>query len=129
MVFTLAAIGLPATNGFIGEFLIILGGFKASKIVGVLAATGVIIGAAYMLWLYQNIFFMNVNEKVAGLNDMDGREILTLLPLLVLVFWIGVYPNSFLSFMHVSVGHLLEKVNYGASADISLAQAVINIVK
>lgn len=129
MIFTLASIGLPGMNGFVGEFLIILGGFAASKLVGVLAATGIIIGAAYMLWLYQKIFFMNVNEKVMGLNDMDMREILALLPMVILVFWIGVYPNTFLSFMHVSVGHLLEKVHYGASADINLAQAFIDLMK
>ncbi|UCG77344.1 MAG: NADH-quinone oxidoreductase subunit M [Nitrospirota bacterium] len=129
LVFTLASIGLPSMNGFIGEFLIILGGFKASKLVGVLAATGVIIGAAYMLWLYQNVFFTEVNDKVKDLKDMNGREILTLLPLLILVFWIGVYPNSFLSFMHVSVSHLLEKVNYGASADMNLAQIFIDLIR
>ncbi len=73
MVFTLASIGFPLTNGFIGEFLILLGGFTANKLVGVLAATGVIIGATYMLWLYQKIFFMAVNPKVIGLPDMDVR--------------------------------------------------------
>jgi NADH-quinone oxidoreductase subunit M len=129
MVFTLASIGLPGMNGFIGEFLIILGGFAASKIVGVLAATGVIIGAAYMLWLYQKVFFMNVNEKVAALNDMNMREIVILIPLVVLVFWIGVYPNSFLGFMHVSVSHLLEQVNYGSTSDVNLAQAFIDMVR
>lgn len=111
MVFTLASIGLPGLNGFIGEFLIILGGFKAAKWSGVLAATGIIIGAAYMLWLYQRVFFMETNEKVQGLRDMDFREILTLLPLIILVIWIGIYPNTFLSFMHPSVEHLLQRIN------------------
>ncbi|MGO9611979.1 MAG: NADH-quinone oxidoreductase subunit M, partial [Dissulfurispiraceae bacterium] len=103
MVFTLASIGLPGTNGFIGEFLILLGGFTANKLAGVLAATGVIIGAAYMLWLYQKVFFQETNPKVLAYPDMDFREIITLLPLLLLVFWIGVYPNTFLSFIHTSV--------------------------
>lgn len=111
MVFTLASIGLPGTNGFVGEFLIILGGFTASKTMGVLAATGIIIGAAYMLWLYQRVFFLDTNEKIKGLKDMDTRETLTLIPLLILVLWIGVYPNTFLSFMDVSVQNLLERVN------------------
>lgn len=110
MVFTLASIGLPGLNGFIGEFLIILGGFKAVRWAGVLAATGIIIGAAYMLWLYQRVFFMEMNEKVKGLKDMDLREVLTLLPLIILVLWIGVYPDTFLSFMHPSVEHLLERI-------------------
>jgi NADH-quinone oxidoreductase subunit M len=129
MVFTLASIGLPGMNGFIGEFLIILGGFAASRLAGVLAATGVIIGAAYMLWLYQRIFFMNVNDTVKELPDMNGREILTLLPLLVLVFWIGIYPNAFLSFMHASVTHLLDRVHGNASATADLAQNIVGLIK
>ncbi len=111
MAFTLASIGLPGLNGFIGEFLIILGGFKASMIVGVMAATGIIIGAAYMLWLYQRIFFEKTNPNVVGLKDMDLREIITLAPLLILILWIGVYPNTFLSFLHISVEDILQKIN------------------
>jgi NADH-quinone oxidoreductase subunit M len=111
MVFTLASIGLPGLNGFIGEFLIILGGFKSSMLAGALAATGIIIGAAYMLWLYQRVFFQEVNPKVKGYKDMDIREIITLFPLVVLVFWIGVYPDTFLGFMHESVKELITKLN------------------
>lgn len=110
MVFTLASIGLPGLNGFIGEFLIILGGFKASKLAGALAATGIIIGAAYMLWLYQRVFFQDVNPNIKGYKDMDLREIITLAPLVVLVVWIGIYPNTFLSFMHESVRQLVIKL-------------------
>ncbi len=129
MVFTLSSIGLPATNGFIGEFLILLGGFTANKLAGVLACTGIIIGAWYMLWLYQKIFFMEVNPKVVGLPDMDIRETITLIPLLLLVFWIGVYPSSFLSFMHVSVQHLMERVNAGGMQEANIAKAIMEVVK
>jgi len=130
MVFTLSAIGLPATNGFIGEFLIILGGFTANKLAGVLALTGVIIGAGYMLWLYQKVFFMEVNKKVIGLPDMDIRETIALLPLLFLVFWIGVYPNSFLSFMHASVQHLIERVNMpGGMQEANIAKTLMEVVR
>lgn len=130
MVFTLASIGLPATNGFIGEFLIILGGFTANKWAGVLAATGVIIGAGYMLWLYQKVFFMETNKKVTGLPDMDIRETITLIPLLILVFWIGIYPNSFLSFMHASVQHLIERVNMsGSMQEINIAKTLMEVVR
>jgi NADH-quinone oxidoreductase subunit M len=111
MVFTLAAVGLPGTNGFVGEFLILVGGLTASKPMGVLAATGIIIGAAYMLMLYQKVFFHSTNAKLTRLHDMDRRELLTLLPLLLLVLWIGVYPNAFLGFMDESVKALLERVN------------------
>jgi len=129
MVFTLAAIGLPGTNGFIGEFLTILGGFKANKLVGVLAATGVIIGAAYMLWLYQRLFFMRIHEKVVGLPDMDLREIVALAPLVILVLWIGIYPVPFLDFMHPTVEHLLEKVNVAGTHEVNIARAVMEVIR
>lgn len=129
MVFTLSAIGLPATNGFVGEFLILLGGFTASKLAGVLASTGIIIGAGYMLWLYQRVFFMETNKKVVGLSDMDVRETITLIPMLLLVLWIGVYPSSFLGFMHVSVQHLMERVNTGGVQEASLAKVIMEVVR
>jgi NADH-quinone oxidoreductase subunit M len=115
MLFTLASIGLPGLNGFVGEFLIILGGFKAKKLAGILAATGIVIGAGYMLWLYQRVFFNQLNEKIARIAPMETREALTLFVLSIFVIWIGIYPNTFLSFMHVSVSHLLERVHYGVS--------------
>ncbi len=115
LVFTLASIGFPSLNGFVGEFLILLGGFTAKTWAGFLGATGIIIGAGYMLWLYQRVFFMKVNEKVAGVRDINLREIITLLPMLILIFWIGIFPNTFLSYMHVSVTHLLDQVNQNAS--------------
>lgn len=127
MVFTLASIGLPATNGFIGEFLIILGGFTASKLMGTLSATGIIIGAGYMLWLYQRVFFMEVNPKLQGFKDIDMREILTLVPLVILVFWIGVYPNTFLSFMDVSVQNLISRVNSAGQPQV--AQQILEVIK
>lgn len=116
LFFTLAAVGLPGTNGFIGEFLILLGGFIARPWAAFFAATGLILGAWYMLWLYQRIFFNPVNDKVVGLPELNAREICTLVPMVILVFWIGLYPNAFLSFMHVSVSHLLDQVSQGAQA-------------
>ncbi|HKN19267.1 MAG TPA: NADH-quinone oxidoreductase subunit M [Dissulfurispiraceae bacterium] len=127
IVFTLASIGLPGTNGFIGEFLIILGGFATSKIIGTFSATGIIIGAGYMLWLYQRVFFMEINPKMQGYKDIDLREILTLVPLIILVFWIGVYPNTFLSFMDASVQHLIVRVN--TPVPQNLAQHIIEVVQ
>jgi NADH-quinone oxidoreductase subunit M len=131
MVFTLASIGLPGTNGFIGEFLILLGGFTASKLAGILASSGIIIGAGYMLWLYQRIFFMEVSTKVAKLNDMGQREMLALLPMLILTIWIGVYPSPFLGFMHESVKHLLERVatSGGVHQASAAAQTIMEVVK
>ena len=116
LLFTMAAIGLPATNGFIGEFLILLGSFIRSPWIAFFAATGLILGAWYMLWLYQRIFFNPINDKVVGLAELNTREVLTLIPMVILIFWIGLYPNSMLSFMHVSVAHLLDQVHGGAEA-------------
>ncbi len=121
IILTFASIGLPGTNGFIGEFLIILGAFKAEKIFGVFAATGIILGAGYMLWLYQRIFFQDANPdyEASGshpVHDLSLREVVTLMPLFVLVFWIGFYPNTFLEYMHASVEHLIQQMNLTAVA-------------
>lgn len=120
MAFTLASIGLPGTNGFIGEFLILLGTFRAWKLMCVLAATALIIGAAYMLWLYQKVFFEKTNPEVLhhiqGYGDLNAREIVTLLPLVAAVLWIGFYPNALLSFMDCSVKELINHVIQSAGA-------------
>jgi NADH-quinone oxidoreductase subunit M len=129
MVFTLAAVGLPGTNGFIGEFLTLLGGFTANKLAGVLACSGVIIGAGYMLWLYQKVFFMKINEKVIGLPDMDLREMVAIAPLIIFVLWIGIYPVQFLDFMHPTVEHLLERVNVANLHEINIAKAVVEVIR
>lgn len=129
IVFTLASIGLPATNGFVGEFLILLGGFTASRLAGVLSASGIIIGAGYMLWLYQRVFFMETNPKIAGLKDIDFREMSALLPMIILIFWIGIYPDTFLGFMHESVHHLLERVNDGSAQGVDVAKNLVEIMK
>lgn len=111
LLFTLAAVGLPGTNGFIGEFLILLGSFERAPWTAVVAASGLILGAWYMLWLYQRIFFNEVNEAMHGLRPLDLREMLTLTPMVLLIFWIGLYPNALLGFLHVSAAHLLDQVN------------------
>ncbi|MFN3504730.1 MAG: NADH-quinone oxidoreductase subunit M [Caldimicrobium sp.] len=109
MVFTLASIGLPGTNGFIGEFLILLGTYLKDKLMVVLASTGVIIGAAYMLWLYQRVFFQKPKPHLSALPAMKWNEYLALVPMILLVFLIGFYPNPFLDFMRASVSQLLTK--------------------
>jgi NADH-quinone oxidoreductase subunit M len=121
IILTFASIGLPGTNGFIGEFLIILGAFKAKKILGVIATTGIILGAGYMLWLYQRIFFQDANPdyEPSGqhpVRDLGMREIITLVPMFILVFWIGFHPNTFLDYMHASVEHLIQQMNLTAVA-------------
>ncbi|MBF0183649.1 MAG: NADH-quinone oxidoreductase subunit M [Magnetococcales bacterium] len=112
MVFTMASVGLPGTNGFIGEFLILLGAYLANKGVAVVAATGLVLGAAYMLWMFKKVLFGVVrSDEVAALQDMSMREIVLFIPLLVLVLWIGFYPAPFLKMMHASVEQLLIQAN------------------
>ncbi|MBF0283107.1 MAG: NADH-quinone oxidoreductase subunit M [Magnetococcales bacterium] len=109
MVFTMASVGLPGTNGFIGEFLILLGAFHTNKLVALIAATGVVLGAAYMLWMFKKVVFGEIrNPDVEHhVTDVNGREIAIFIPLLVLVFWIGFYPDPFLQVFHASVENLL----------------------
>ena len=117
MIVTLSSIGLPTTNGFIGEFLILLGTFKVNKLAAVLAASGVILGAVYMLWMVQRVFFGEVtNPKNENIPDLNLRELAYLAPLVVLIFWIGLFPNFFLKKMHVSVDHFISQVKVEAAA-------------
>ena len=119
-VFTLAAIGFPGMNAFVGEFLIISGAFKANMFIAALSILGIILGASYMVWLYYRIALNDINPKTntAKLTDLDLREIATLLPLVILVFLIGLQPGILLSYMHVSVEHLLERVHSIENLDI-----------
>ena len=78
-----------------------------------------------MLWLYQRVFFNGIKEQMIGLAELNLREILTLLPMVVLVFWIGLYPNALLSFLHVSVAHLLDQVNGGRLAESMLGVSTL----
>ena len=110
LLFTLASIGLPGTNGFIGEFLILLGSFLTRPWIALIASSGLIIGAWYMLWLYQRIFYNPVNSKWDTIKELEVREIIAFMPMVILIFWIGLFPNTMLDFMHVSVSHLLEQV-------------------
>jgi NADH-quinone oxidoreductase subunit M len=109
MIFTLSSLGLPGMNGFVGEFLILVGAFTTQRAYAVLGTFGIILGAAYMLWLYQRVAFLELKEKNRGLSDLLWKEVAVLLPLAVLVFWIGLYPNPLLGIMHETVRHLLEQ--------------------
>ena len=113
MIVTLSSIGLPGLNGFVGEFMILLGGFMSdsfSKVYAIIAATGVILAAVYMLWMFQRVMFGKLdNPKNQTLNDLSLREILVLVPIVVFIVWIGVYPKPFLSRMEKSVSQVLQQ--------------------
>jgi NADH-quinone oxidoreductase subunit M len=101
LIIFLASMGLPLLNGFVGEFLILQGAFAANRVWAYWAVTGIVLGAAYLLWLYQRVFFGELsNPANQKLPDMNAREHATLVPLVALCFWIGVYPKPFLEFLH-----------------------------
>ena len=114
MFVTLASIGLPGLAGFIGEFMILFGTFGSvtlphARLLTVLAATGVVLGAIYMLWMYQRVFFGKLaNEKNKELSDLNLREVLVLLPLIVFMFWLGVGPGLVLDKVEPSLARVLE---------------------
>ena len=118
MIATLSSIGLPFTNGFVGEFLILLGTFKANTTYGIIASSGVVLAACYMLWMYQRVIFGKVtNPENAKLTDINAREKLVLVPLMILVFWIGIYPKPFLDRIEPSVRAVLTRVNQVRAAE------------
>jgi NADH-quinone oxidoreductase subunit M len=124
MIFTLSSIGLPGLNGFVGEFLILLGTFRVFPWYAIPAATGVIFAAVYMLWMFQRVMFGHVtNPKNLGLKDLSYREIAVLLPILLFVVWIGVYPNTFLRPMEPSVKHLMKQVETKRALVLNLEKA------
>jgi NADH-quinone oxidoreductase subunit M len=112
MVFTMASVGLPATSGFVGEFLVLLGAFYYNTWLAVFATTGVVLGAAYMLYVYRRIIFGKLEkENLMSISDLSYREIIIFVPLVLLVFWMGVYPAPFLDVMSVSVDNLITNFN------------------
>ena len=109
--FAMANSGLPGTSGFIGEWMVILGTVKAGFALALLAATALIFGAAYNLWMVKRVYFGAVaNDKVKALTDLNSREFLMMAILAIAVLWMGVYPKPFTDVMHVSVTKLLEHV-------------------
>jgi NADH-quinone oxidoreductase subunit M len=117
LVLTLSSIGLPGLNGFVGEFLILLGAFAEQPRLAGVAATGMVLSATYMLWMFQRVNYGRVtNEKNASLPDLTLREGLVLAPILVLCVVMGVFPGLFLRPMEASVEQMLARVRDRASA-------------
>jgi len=109
MIFTMASVGLPGTSGFVGEFLSIIGTFKASKITAILAAVGVILGACYMLWLYKRVWFSEItNHHVSEVSDLNKIEFISLGLMAVFVILIGILPNLIFSFFTLPTANLVN---------------------
>jgi NADH-quinone oxidoreductase subunit M len=123
----LSSIGLPGLNGFIGEFLILVGAFNVNWAWALFAVSGIVLGAAYMLWLFQRTMFGVVtHEHNRGLSDLNFREAMTLIPLVIMFFWIGIYPVPFLKAMEPSVEKVLARLEQArkvveAPAGVSIA--------
>jgi NADH-quinone oxidoreductase subunit M len=122
LVVCLSSLGLPGLNGFVGEFLILLGAFQHDRALAALATTGIIFAAVYLLWMYQRVVFGEVTvEANRHLPDLSGREWAVLLPVLLFIFWIGVYPGTFTGPTEASVQALITQVQAKAAATAALA--------
>ena len=111
LIIFLASMGVPMLNGFIGEFMILQGAFAAEKVWAYWAVLGIVLGAAYLLWLYQRVFWGEVDrEENRNLVDLSRRELATLVPLVVLCFWIGLYPKPFLEFLEKPMTAIAHKI-------------------
>ena len=127
MVFMLASVGLPGTSGFVGEFLVLVGAFQANTWVALLAASGMVLGAAYMLYLYRRVIFgVMTKDDLKAILDVGWREKAVFLPLLILVFWMGIYPVTFIDMMAASVDQLIDNHNaaMATSQGLTLADAL-----
>jgi NADH-quinone oxidoreductase subunit M len=114
MIMTLSSIGMPGLNGFIGEFTILQGAFQENRGWAAWGVLGIVLGAAYMLWLYQRTMFGKVeNPKNQGLKDLNFREVMTLVPLVLWAFWIGLYPKPYFSVLERPVAEIVSKVRPG----------------
>jgi NADH-quinone oxidoreductase subunit M len=123
LIVTLSSMGLPGLNGFVGEFTILLGAFGSKALnspwFAALAAIGVILAAVYLLYMFQKLFLGEVDkEENRKLLDMNAREIVTLVPLIVLIFWIGLYPSPFFNLMEATVTKLVESIQVAAMAGL-----------
>jgi NADH-quinone oxidoreductase subunit M len=114
-IITLSSIAVPMTNGFVGEFFILLGTFKAQPVFAYFAVTGVVLGAVYMLWMFKRVFFGEQGELVKDehhpLHDLNMREIAVLVPMVIMVFWMGLFPNNFLDYSKASIDFLVNNKN------------------
>jgi NADH-quinone oxidoreductase subunit M len=124
LLFTMASVGLPGTSNFVGEFLSLVGAYEANSWVAFVATTGIILGAAYMLYLYRRVVYGPlVKDDVAAMPDLSARELALLVPLGLAVLWMGVYPESFLAPMRADVGAVLARI--APTAPKSDAQPVV----
>ena len=125
LLFTLASVGLPGTSGFVGEFLALVGAYQVNTWVAMLATTGIVLGPAYMLWLYRRVVFGDLTkDHLKGILDVDRREIVIFAPMIIVVMVMGVYPEVFLSVLRVSVENLIVQAG-GVPSVTNVATALV----
>lgn len=131
IIVTMSSIAVPLTNGFVGEFLILLGAYEYSPLVAVLSVTGVVLGATYMLWMVKKVFFGPKGQIVTeaeshvghALHDLSGREIAVLAPMILMIFWMGIFPNHFMDYSKTSIDYFIKnKNNYSFPASSQQAK-------
>jgi len=111
LLFTLANISVPGTSSFVGEFLTLVGTFQSNSLITILASTGMILGAAYSIWLYNRVSFGQLTNHILAFNDVNKREFVIFVPFIFLTLLMGIYPSLFIDPMHISVSNILEHVN------------------
>jgi NADH-quinone oxidoreductase subunit M len=120
LIITMSSIGLPTLNGFVGEFTILVGAFNRTWWWALIGALGIVLGAAYMLWMFQRVFFGPLNNpENEGLADLNKRELLYLMPIVVLCFWIGLYPKPFFAVLEKPVDYIVRKVDADYAANVA----------
>jgi NADH-quinone oxidoreductase subunit M len=120
LIITMSSIGLPTLNGFVGEFTILVGAFNRNWWWAVAGAIGIVLGAAYMLWMYQRVFFGPLtNPKNEKLQDLNSREVICLVPVVLLCFWIGLYPRPFFRVLEKPIEYVVQKVGENGPAEMA----------
>ncbi len=119
LIICLSSLGLPGTNGFVGEFLILVGSYGNYPVFTIVATVGIIFAAAYLLWMFRRVMFGPLTEKNKSLTDLNAREIAIMVPVILMIFWIGVYPSTFTAKTEKTVEALIEKANKAKAEMVS----------
>ena len=129
MIMMLGSVGLPGTTGFVGEFLVMVGAWQANIVVAIFTATGVILGATYMLWLYRRVVFGRAEkDEILALEPLDRREIFIFLPLTILVIWYGIFPGRIFDLMDVSIASILDQIEPVYLDALNTAQSAVTTI-
>jgi NADH-quinone oxidoreductase subunit M len=119
LITALSSMGLPPLNGFMGEFTILQGAYQMSLVWALWAGLGIMLGAAYLLWLFQRTSFGDLKEKNAGLKDLSWREVAVAVPFVIMMFWIGLYPKPFFDYLTRPATVIVERIQNAGAAPVN----------